>query len=85
MSREDEFRKLSHIENPEVEQDIKDTQSEIDDYSDELDILMRNPTQNKLRIYMINGNISERESFNNNLKEMLAYRLESKRNHRTCK
>ena len=66
--------KNSHIPTEEIEQDIKDTQNEIDDYQDEKDILMRNPQDNRARIYSLEGKISKREDFINNLNKLLEQR-----------
>ena len=61
------------ITTSEIKQDIEDTQKEIDGYQDEKDVLMRNSQQNKVRIYMLEGRISHRESFikqlNKNIEE----------------
>lgn len=68
----------SHISDDEIKQDIKDTQDEIDIYRKELEILMKNPVENKADIYMREGRISSRQHFINQLKEILEYRLKSK-------
>jgi len=52
-----------HIPTEEINQDIKDTQKEVDDFRDEKDVLMRNPQENKLRIYMLEGKINQEEAF----------------------
>jgi hypothetical protein len=51
------FRALDHVTDEELQNDIEDIQRENKNYSDEKDILMRNPSQNKLRIYMLEGRI----------------------------
>jgi len=72
---EDEIKKLDHIPDVEVAQDIHDTEMEIKDYSDELEILMRrNLSENRVRIYFLEGNIIKRTHFCNKLKEILEYR-----------
>lgn len=53
----------AHIPTAEIEQDIADTEREIQDLEDEEKVLRRNPTQNKVRLYMIGGHISTRRSF----------------------
>ena len=63
-----------HIPTSEVLQDINDTQKEIDNYRDEKEVLMRNPQSNRLRIYMIDGQISQREQFINQLNEIIKER-----------
>lgn len=55
-------------------QDIADTQKEIADFQDEKDVLMRNPQQNRLKIYTLEGRISQRVDFINNLQQIIAYR-----------
>jgi hypothetical protein len=51
----DNFRKLDHVSDDEVKADIEDIERENKNYSDERDVLMRNPQQNKVRIYMLEG------------------------------
>jgi len=70
--------KNRHIPTAEVNQDILDTQKEIDDYSDEKDILMRNPLENKVRIYFLEGKISQRQDFIKKLETLLKEREEEK-------
>ncbi len=70
--------KVAHIPDSQVKQDISDTQREIDDYSDELQVLERNPIDNKVRIYMLGGRISHREAFIKKLNELLSCRTELK-------
>lgn len=55
-----------------------DTQKEIDQYSEELKVLMRNPVDNKLEIYIRSGKISSREDFNSKLRQILEYRKKQK-------
>ena len=62
------------IPTSEILTDIKDTEREIKDFQDEKDILMRNPPDNKVRIYMLEGNILKREKFIEKLNQILKYR-----------
>ena len=64
----------NHIPTAEIEQDIIDTEKEIKDYQDELDVLMRNPSENKVRIYLNEGKISQRQLFIEKLKKILSER-----------
>ena len=68
------FDKNAHIPDTEIKQDIGDTQKEIDDYNDELRVLERNPVENKVRIYLLGGRISQRETFIKELKGILSCR-----------
>jgi hypothetical protein len=70
------MEQFNHIQTKEILQDIKDTEQEIKDYGDELEVLMRNPVQNKVRIYMIQGNLSIRKEFVKMLNEILEFRNE---------
>jgi len=65
---------LNHIQSFEIEQDIKDTQDEIDNYKKQIDLLKFNPQQNKLDIYLAEGNILKRQEFINELNQILEYR-----------
>lgn len=51
-------------------QDISETQKEIDDFNDEKSVLMRNPQDNKVRIYLLEGRVSERQTFINKLNSL---------------
>lgn len=64
----------SHISTSEIEKDIAETQSEIDALEKELLVLRENPIQNRLAIYMREGNILRRKDFIQNLNEILEYR-----------
>ena len=64
----------SNITDSEINRDISDTQKEIDDYSDELRVLERNPVDNKVRIYFLGGRISQRETFIKKLNDLLSSR-----------
>ena len=70
----EQIQKLDHISTDEIIQDIKDTEREIKDYNDELEILMRNPPQNKLRIYMIEGHLIGHKKFIKKLNKIINFR-----------
>jgi hypothetical protein len=70
----DQMQELDHIPTDEITQDIKDTEGEIKDYNDELEILMRNPPQNRLRIYMIEGHIIRHEELIKKLNRIINFR-----------
>ena len=63
-----------NIPTHEIEQDIADTQNEIDQYQRELDVLMENTQGNKVAIYMRQGMISVRKSFIDKLNSILEQR-----------
>ena len=58
----------------EIEQDIAETQREIDQYQNELDALMGDMQGNRLGIYMREGKISKRKEFISDLNSILEYR-----------
>jgi len=68
------MQELDHIPTDEIVQDIKDTEREVKDYNDELEILMRNPPQNKLRIYMIEGHILQHKELIEKLNKIIRFR-----------
>lgn len=70
----EEMKFLDHIPTDEIIKDIKDTEKEVTDYEDELEVLMRNPRENKLRIYMIEGNLLKHREFIIKLNEIKKYR-----------
>ena len=57
-----------------IEKDIIDTKLEVNSYQRELDILRENPSENKLKIYMLEGSISKRQIFISRLNSILEYR-----------
>ena len=69
---------IAHIPISEIEQDKRDTQKEIDNYNDELEILMRNPPDNKVKIYLAQGNVNKRESLLKKLNMILELRKKDK-------
>lgn len=71
---EKQIKQNEHIPTNEIEQDIAETQKEIDQYEKELDALIGDRQGNKLAIYMREGKISQRKEFVNNLQSILDYR-----------
>lgn len=63
-----------HISDSEIKKDISDTQQEIDNYTAELKVLRKNPIENKLQIYLKEGNVNKRYDFINHLQQILDYR-----------
>ncbi|HBD95358.1 MAG TPA: hypothetical protein DC057_14415 [Spirochaetia bacterium] len=78
MLTEEQIHKSDHISEEEILQDIKITEIEIKDFQDENDVLMRNPPQNRTRIYLNEGHISQRKEFVNKLNQILDYRKKNK-------
>ncbi len=70
------YEQLSHIPDSEVKNDIAVTKKEVENFKDELQILERNPVENRLRIYMITGKIMQREEFIKNLRRLFTCRIE---------
>jgi len=66
-----QVKQNDNIPTSEIEQDIKDTREEIDNYRDEKNILMKNPPENKVRIYFLGGKISRRQIFIDKLQQIL--------------
>lgn len=65
---------LPHISIEEMEQDVKDTQEEIDQFEKELEVLQKNPVDNKLKIFFTEGKISIRKDFINDVTLLVEYR-----------
>jgi hypothetical protein len=63
-----------NIPNAQIETDILDTQREIDIYQKEKDVLMNNPRENRTRIYLLEGRISQRQRFIEKLNAIIEYR-----------
>ena len=51
MSNPDFIEQNKHIPTSEIEQDIKDTETELEDLKEELQVLMKNPIDNRVKIY----------------------------------
>ena len=62
------------IPTEEILTDIRWTRSEVETYQAELDVLRKNPVENKLQIYLREGKISKRIEFIENLERLLGYR-----------
>ena len=71
---EEQIKQNDGLSTIEIKQDIKDTQEELDNYQDEKNILMKNPAENRVRIYFLGGKISRRLIFINKLQQILDYR-----------
>ena len=64
----------SHISTDEILLDIDDTNIEIEQYEMELEILRKNPIENKLPIYMNEGRVIQRREFVYKLNQILKHR-----------
>lgn len=73
-NKEIEIDENAHIPTSEIESDIADTEREIQDLQDEEKVLLRNPIQNKVRLYMIGGHISSRRTFIQKLQKIIEAR-----------
>ena len=71
---EEQIKANSHIPTNEIKQDLADTQKEIADFQDEKNVLMRNPRENRTRIYLLEGRIIQRQEFVAKLNQILDYR-----------
>lgn len=60
-----------HISTKEIQLDLALTKKEALQYRDELQALNANPTENKVRIYMTSGKLSQREQLINQLTTIL--------------
>jgi hypothetical protein len=74
MMTQEEMESLSHIPTDTVRADLQETEREIKDKEDERAVLIRNPIENKVRIYMLEGGISSRKVFVEKLTALLKYR-----------
>ena len=68
------FEAFNHIPTEEIEQDLKDTETEIKDFEIEIEALSRDRAKNRLEIYIREGKILERSELASKLKSILAYR-----------
>ena len=71
---QEQILKNDHISVDEIKKDFADTEREIKDFEDENDILLKNPQQNKVRIYFNEGCIKQRKDFINELRQIIEYR-----------
>lgn len=72
------FEEFIHITTETVQKDLTITKGELKDIEDELEILKRNPSQNKLKIYFGEGNKDKRIKLILRLEEILKYRENAK-------
>jgi hypothetical protein len=72
------MEKNNHIPDSEINQDILDTRNEIINHRAEIEILERNPLDNRTRIYLLQGRIGNKKDFINSLKNILQYRKDRK-------
>ena len=61
----------SHIPFEEMLQDLKDTQKEIDQFYEEIDVLSKDRERNKLAIYINEGRIGQHREFEMQLKRII--------------
>ena len=66
------------ISTEEVINDLRITRSEVETYQAELDVLRKNPVENRLQIYLREGKILKRIEFIENLERLLEYRQKLK-------
>ena len=69
----EQLEKNKNIPLQEIKSDIKEHQNEIDDYNLQLNILKKKPTENRLDIYLLEGQILQREEFINMLEQIYRY------------
>ena len=62
LTRE-QLREYDDMDIAEVEQDLVETQKELDQFEDEYRVLSKDPYRNKVALYMLSGNISKRKEF----------------------
>jgi len=72
--KEEQIKKNDHILTSEIEQDIEDIQEEIDQFEEELEVLIKDRKKNRLDIYMREGRIAKRKDFISKLQSILDYR-----------
>ena len=61
----------SHIPLEEMLQDLKDTQKEIQQFYEEIDVLSKDRERNKLAIYINEGRIGQHREFEMQLKRII--------------
>ena len=61
----------SHIPLEEMLQDLKDTQKEIEQFYDEIEVLSKDRERNKLAIYINEGRIGQHREFEMQLKRII--------------
>ncbi|HLB42758.1 MAG TPA: hypothetical protein VJN02_07935 [Gammaproteobacteria bacterium] len=70
----EQSKEFDHISTDEIMKGITDTQSEIDQFQKELDVLIQNRQHNNLAIYINTGWMLKREEFIERLESILEYR-----------
>jgi hypothetical protein len=68
------YSNFPHICTEQMENDLDDTQQEIDSYQKEIDVLSKDPVKNKLQIYFLQGKMSSGQDFVDVLKKELKLR-----------
>ena len=63
-----------YIPTEEVKEDLRLTEQEAKDLQDQLDILNKNPIDNKMEIYLKQGKLAKRKEFITLLKDILKLR-----------
>lgn len=83
MNTDEEWIKQNdHIPDDEVRTDIVDTQKEIDDFNEEIELYRKrnNPQRYRVLIYALEGRIKQRQDFIDKLKLILEYRRKRNEN-----
>lgn len=71
---DDKFEKLNDIPDEEIQADIDATLNELVDLQDEQRVLMRNRVDNRVRLYLLDGNIGRHQDLIINLRKVQDYR-----------
>ena len=66
-----------YIPTEEVKEDLRLTEQEAKDLQDQLDILNKNPIDNKMEIYLKQGKLAKRKEFITLLKDILKERTDA--------
>lgn len=70
----EQIKQNDHISTNTIENDISDTQKEINQFKAELEAYKKDIQKNRTNIYLTEGQISSREDFVSKLKSILEYR-----------
>lgn len=68
------FEEFNNIPTVEIEQDIKDTEFEIDQFQAEIDALSKHRERNRVEIYFKEGGVIQMKELISKLKSIIAYR-----------
>jgi peptidoglycan hydrolase CwlO-like protein len=79
MLSDEKCEQNANIATSVIEEDIRDTQEEIDSFREEVEVLYKNPQRNKMNIFVAEADISTREKFISKLNDILAYRERKKK------